>query len=283
MPSALNGRIIEHSNPCTIMARILLATDLSEQAMHAACYAVELFGPTNTFVLLHTYVEDLMLLGKGEEEAKAAASGLHEHAERFLRATGLESVQRQVRIGQVASVLGEVVQKREVDLVVMGNRGAAGSTFFFGSNTAQVIKSSLVPALAVPESAGIQRPKRILLAADQGTTEPGDLHMLRHIAQMSDAEVLLCHVSTETAPGRAIANAEVYERALKDIPHSFHHAQAEDLIDGLGQLARSERADMIAVLHRHVGFLGRLLHPSASKVVAERIELPLLVLQQVAE
>ena len=80
-----------------------------------------------------------------------------------------------------------------------------------------------------------------------------------------------------------MANAEVYERALKGIPHSFHHAQAEDLIDGLWQLAQHERADMIAVLHRHVGFLGRLLHPSASKVVAERIPLPVLVLQQVAQ
>lgn len=265
------------------MARILLATDLSEQAMHAACYAVELFGPTNTFVLLHTYVEDLMLLGKGEDEAKAAGSGLHEHAERFLRATGLESVQRQVRIGQVASVLGEVVRKREVDLVVMGNRGAAGSTFFFGSNTADVIKSSLVSALAVPESAAIQRPKRILLAADQGTTEPRDLHMLRHIAQMNDAEVLLGHVSTHTGARPPLANAEVYERAFEGIPHSFHHAQSEDLIDGLEQLAQRERVDMIAVLHRHVGFLGRLLHPSASKEIAERIDLPLLVLQQVAQ
>jgi nucleotide-binding universal stress UspA family protein len=263
------------------MSRILIATDLSEPAMHAALYGSELFGPTNSYVMLHTYVEDPMLLGKYEEAEKAARKALHDHAERFLRSTGLESVQRQVRIGQIASVLEEVVAKRAVDLVVMGNRGTAGSTFFFGSNTAQVVKGSRVPVLAVPEGTSIKRPKRILLATDHGELQARTLDMLILIAKLCDAEVIIGHVSAPESPNRPEHN-EVFERALKDVPHSYNNVQATDLLEGLQRSAQREGADMLAVVHRHAGFLGRLLHPSASKAIVERIELPLLVLQHEA-
>jgi nucleotide-binding universal stress UspA family protein len=264
------------------MSRILIATDLSEPAMHAALYGLELFGPTNSFVMLHTYVQDLMQMGKYEEVEKAVRTGLHDHAERFMRSTGLQSVQRQVRIGQIASVLREVVAKRAVDLVVMGNRGTAGSTFFFGSNTAQVVQGSRVPVLAVPEGASIKRPKRILLATDHGPLEARTLDMLCHIARLCDAEVLIGHVRILGVSGPAEYDTQVFDEALKEVPHSYHDMQAGDLLEGLVRSARQESADMIAVVHRHAGLLGRLLHPSASKAIAERIDLPLLVLQHEA-
>jgi len=264
------------------MSRILIATDLSEPAMHAALYAWEIFGPTNSYVMLHTYVDDSMLLGNFEEVEKTARTGLQDHAERFMRATGSEGVQRQVRIGQVASVLEEVVAKRAADVVVMGNRGKAGSTLFFGSNTAQVIQSSMVPVLAVPERAEIKRPKRILLATDHGDLEARTLDMVHQIARSCDAEVLIGHVQAMESQDPPAYDKYMFEQALNGMPHSYHHVRADDLLGGMDRIARREEADMIAVVHRHAGFLGRLLHPSASKAIAERVNLPLLVLQQIA-
>jgi nucleotide-binding universal stress UspA family protein len=264
------------------MSRILIATDLSEPAMHAALYAWEIFGPTNSYVMVHTYVQDPMLLGRYDVVEKAIRTGFEDHAERFMRATGSEGVQRQVRIGQVASVLEEVVSERAVDLVVMGNRGKVGSTLFFGSNTAQVIQSSMVPVLAVPERAEIKRPKRILLATDQGDLEARTLDMVQQIARSCDAEVLIGHVQAKEGQDPSVYDKHMFEQALNGVPHSYHRVRADDLVEGMERISRSEEADMIAVVHRHAGFLGRLLHPSASKAIAERIDLPLLVLQQVA-
>ena len=263
------------------MSRILIATDQSEPAMHAALYALELFGPSHSYVMLHTYVEDPMLLGRYEEVNIAARKGLQEHAERFMGSTGLQDVQRQVRIGQVASVLEEVVAKRAADVVVMGNRGKAGSTLFFGSNTVQVIQSSTVPVLAIPELAEIKRPKRILLATDHGDLEARTLDMVHQIALSCDAEVLIGHVQTMVSQDPPVQDKHMFEQALNGVPHSYHQVRADDLLEGMDRIARREGADMIAVIHRHAGFLGRLLHPSASKAIAERINLPLLVLQQI--
>jgi nucleotide-binding universal stress UspA family protein len=264
------------------MSRILIATDLSEPAMHAALYAWEIFGPTNSYVMLHTYVQDPMLLGKYDEVEKAIRTGFEDHAVRFMRTTGSDGVQRQVRVGQVASVLEEVVAKRAADVVVMGNRGKAGSTLFFGSNTAQVIQSSTVPVLAVPKRAEIKRPKRILLATDHGDLEARTLDMVHEVARSCDAEVLIGHVQAKESQGPPVHDKHMFEQALNGVPHSYHQVRADDLLEGMDRIARREGADMIAVVHRHAGFLGRLLHPSASKAIAERINLPLLVLQQIA-
>ncbi|MBK9515247.1 MAG: universal stress protein [Flavobacteriales bacterium] len=264
------------------MSHILIATDLSEPAMHAALYAWEIFGPTNSYVMLHTYVQDPMLLGKYDEVEKAIRTGFEDYAERFIRTTGSDGVQRQVRIGQVASVLEEVVAKRAADVVVMGNRGKAGSTLFFGSNTVQVIQSSTVPVLAIPELAEIKRPKRILLATDHGDLEARTLDMVHQIALSCDAEVLIGHVQAMESQDPPVLDKHMFEQALNGVPHSYQQVRADDLLEGMDRIARREGADMIAVVHRHAGFLGRLLHPSASKAIAERINLPLLVLQQIA-
>ncbi|HRH68148.1 MAG TPA: universal stress protein [Flavobacteriales bacterium] len=264
------------------MSHILIATDLSAPAMHAARYAFELFGPLNSYVMLHAYVEDIMMLGKNDEDEKAAKEGLQAHAERFIQATGLESVQRQVHIGQVASVLEEVVPKRAIDLVVVGNRGKSGATFFFGSNTAQVVKGSGVPVLAVPEHAAIERPKRILLATDLGEVGARTLDVLRHIAKLSNAEVLVGHVRAWESPRPQAQELRIFEQALRDVAHRYQQVQATDLLEGLEWMVKREKVDLLAVVHRHAGFLGGLLHPSASKAIAERINLPMLVMQDKA-
>ena len=44
-------------------------------------------------------------------------------------------------------------------------------------------------------------------------------------------------------------------------------------------IARHQKVDMVAVLHRHIGLIGRLFHPSTAKELSRSIDLPLLVME----
>ena len=268
------------------MARILLPTDFSDNAAHAGEYAVRLFGTHgNTYTLLHTYLDlslaDPMVPSMAPELMKASEEGLRDHADRFVRRTGAEGVRREVRYGPLSSVVNDFAREKNTDVVVIGNRGTTGS-LLFGSNTLSVLKHSHLPVLAIPERAAIEPVARILLADDNGDVQPRDFRVLRMIAQLTGAEVLVGHVDVDLdmPEGRPLRDARSYELALSGITHSYHHARGIDVVDGLDRTARHKHANMIAVLHRHIGLLSRLFHPSTAKELAHRVDLPLLVLEQ---
>ncbi len=265
------------------MAHILLPTDFSDAALHAASYAVHLFGRTgNRYSLLHAYADtpvmDPALAMSMPGLIKDADVRLVEFMDRFVRATGAEGVQRELIYGPLAPLVEDRATADAVDLVVMGREGQGAS--FFGSNSVDVIKRSSVPVLVVPVGAPIIAPRSILLADDYEDVRVRDLSMLRTIALRSKAGVLVAHYDQEVPEGAPHWSNGIYEQALKDVRHSFISAHGHGPVDSLERLAEHQHADMIAVLHRHIGVLARLFQPSTSKQLALNARHPLLVLEQ---
>jgi nucleotide-binding universal stress UspA family protein len=268
------------------MTRILIPTDFSDNAMHAAKYAVALFGAKgNSYTLLHAFfIDDYsgpMMPSYGKEMMKYSEAHLRDFSERFTQATGAEATKQHIAFGPLALVMEDHIKESKADIVVMGKRGKTG-TALFGSNTTDVIKRSSVPVLVVPETAAIGPVKRILLAHDFEEAEPRNLGVLSQLARHSGAEVLITHVSLAVPASEPYWSSKIYDLALKDVRHSFLEARGADVINGLERTARHKHVDMIAVLHRHIGFLGRLLHPSTAKELALQSDRPLLVLEQEA-
>ena len=104
--------------------------------------------------------------------------------------------------------------------------------------------------------------------------------MLRTIALRSGANVLVAHYDQEVPEGAPHWSNGIYELALKDVPHTFLTAHGHGPVDSLERLAEHKKADMIAVLHRHIGALARLFHPSTTRELALNAHFPLLVLEQ---
>lgn len=265
------------------MAHILLPTDFSDASMHAAAYAVRLFGRSgNTYTLLHAYA-DVTVVDPGLAMTmpaliKESNNRLVEFTDKFVRTTGAGVVQRDLIYGPLAPLVEDKATSAGVDIVVMGREGTGGA--FFGSNSVDVIKRSSVPVLVVPANAPIVAPKNILLADDYEDIRVRDLSILREIAMRSMADVLVAHCDQEVAHGAAHWSNGIYEIALKGVPHSFLTAHGHGAVHSIERLAEHRHADMIAVLHRHIGVLARLFNPSTSKELILHARKPLLVLEQ---
>ena len=264
--------------------RILLPTDLSTHAMHAASYAVKLFGQSPaTYVLVNTHFDAGLIapmdIPYSPEILAAQQEGLASVAKRFVEMTGARHVEQHLAFGALPTALNALAEDQGADAVVMGRRGEGGSRFF-GSNTTDVIKSSIIPVIAVPETASLTAVQRILLADDHDAVRPESLRVLRLLAEAHDAEVLVAHFPTPGTSGAAHWSNALYDLALKGITHSFIGIHGKDVVDSLERAAQKRKADVIAVLHRHTGLLDGLFHSSVAKQMAETSELPLLILEQ---
>jgi hypothetical protein len=68
------------------MAHVILATDFSDDAMHAAEYAIKLFGATgNTYTLLTTYFDAALAEPAGPLVTKAIYEAADEGSAQFAK------------------------------------------------------------------------------------------------------------------------------------------------------------------------------------------------------
>lgn len=266
------------------MARILLLTDLSANAQHAATYAVHLFGRSgNTYEMAHAHLDvgfaDPMVPVYMPELQKAAAEGLSAAARTFNEHTGVPVAEEHLLLGPLPAALLDLLEHRQMDAVVMGMSGRGGA-MLFGSTAAAVVRSCTVPVVVVPQQARVRPLQRILLADDHGVVAAEDLSLLRSIALRHDAEVLVTYVPETVTEGAEHWSNGIYELGLAGVPHRFTEAHGKNVTDALEHALVERRADLLTVLHRHTGLLERLLHRSVTKQVVHATDRPLLVLQQ---
>jgi nucleotide-binding universal stress UspA family protein len=273
------------------MARILLPTDFSTNALNAARYAVQLFGSEgNTFVVVNAYAmphgAESHLWSVDELLAQEAQAAMDIHVERLrteladLRPT-LEGI---CEYGELPQVIARYARDPEPpDAVVMGTQGASGlKEVLLGSNTADVIKRSVLPVLAVPEESSYRIPKRIILADDGGPVTKDTVRPLLDIARWSKAEVMIVRVVNEETSVDEGAGS-IYDTLLGAIPHSFHYISEENVTKALHDMADQNDADLVVLVHRHRSLFEQLFHRSAATRLAMHTHIPMLVLQQPAD
>lgn len=269
------------------MATILLPVDLSANALNAAEHAVRLFGAEgNTFVLVHAYLDpnllDPNMPSLGTALRDTSEEGLHAFSLRLKALPGLEraDLREVVRMGLLPPVLNDLAEELGARCVVMGTQGSSGlKTTLFGSNTADVIRTSGVPVLAVPEGSTYREPRRILLADDGGAVKTSTAELLLDIARWSKAEVMIVRVLEEGTDAEQ-AFSSSYDELLGAVPHSHHPVSAENVDTAINDLADQSDVDLVVIVHRHLGLFGSLMHASSSKRLVMHTHVPLLVLEQ---
>ncbi len=262
---------------------IILATDFSADAMHAAEYAILLWGTEARYTLLTTYFDNSLAEPAGPSMTQAlyeaAEEGSVAFANELMARTNTKDIQREVVFSSEPDAAAyNLLAAGERGMLVMGNRGKSGIALF-GSNTLRAIKHSLIPVLAVPQATELRQPRRMLFADDLRPITPMDLEPLRLLAARTNAEVIIGHVDDPSAPApdprRDLSPAD----ALKDIRHRKHRIDG-DVVTGIATLADEDQVDLLCSLHRYRNFVDRFFHHSITKDVAERVHRPLLVLEE---
>lgn len=268
------------------MIHVLLPTDFSENAFKAAEYTAGLLGVKGVlYTLVHTWYNPDPMVGTwarmGTGVHQSAADGMAKWEER-IRASEVFAdgmVRTEVVHGPLSNVLDAMAEERNAQLIAMGTLGQSGAGLM-GSNAATMVKNSRFPVLVVPATAAGRKVERILFADDRKGVKAEDIHVLLEIASHVDAELVLGHMRRDDWEKLDADTEKTYADLLGNLPHRFVSMLGKDIAETVGLMAGREKADLIAVLHRDVGFFEGLFRSSTSKALVLHSETPLLVLQE---
>lgn len=264
---------------------ILFPTDFSEYSRTAMHFALDLADRASArVVLLNSYelpysdtvmttsLIDIMRKNSEEQlaELKKELEGTYPNLDIEIRSS----------LNNTIRAIKNTAKKFEVDLIVMGTKGASGlQEVLIGSNTTTVLNNSDVPVLAIPEKSSVKAIKKIVYAADFQKPEDKDrLQFLCDLAKLIDAEILVLHF--QQADKMNGINRGVIEDVFGDVPHSYHVEPEQNIEQGIHNFVEAKNVDMVVMMKRKYGFIERLFHKSQTSKFAYHTTTPFLALHE---
>jgi nucleotide-binding universal stress UspA family protein len=144
-----------------VFKKILIATDGSEHAIYALNYAVESAAKWGAELVILTVVPPVSPRVYSSEFNASYIPELKEDLRRSYQRVLSEAVnivkdkQPDVKVvtrleeGRPSSIIVELAQLEDVDLIVMGSRGLGGLIGYIGSTSRHVVESCTKPILIV--------------------------------------------------------------------------------------------------------------------------------------
>jgi nucleotide-binding universal stress UspA family protein len=212
------------------LKNILFATDFSQAADAAAPIAIQIarrYGAKVYGVHVNRF-DDYTVAAPNAWAAIAEAAEKETKEDTGRLNEQLQGIEHEVVIGEgnLWEVLSNVIQQKEIDLVVVGTRGRTGlGKTLLGSVAEQILRQSPCPVLTVgphvnPWSDEYVKMREILYATDLATDTPIAAPYAISLAQENQAHLVLLHVIEDTKAGDLVDSPEVVtvkERKLQQL------------------------------------------------------------------
>lgn len=273
------------------MKRILIPTDFSDNASNALEYAVETAQALQSeLLIMHVYTPPVSrqsaIHAIMAEEIGRATRKAQEQIGTIVKTIKTEypslSCSGEVAVGETVSEILTLAADREVDLIIMGTRGATKmSNVIFGSNTASIIEESICPVLCIPDNATYKRPEKILYSTNFSYSDISSATLLTELARAFHARVLFAHIvvgSEETDEEK-----EVINKFAEEIRKVTGYEKIEGVVisdanvnTGLDALIEKTGVDIIALATRKRSLFEKIFNPSITKKFSYYTNTPLL-------
>jgi nucleotide-binding universal stress UspA family protein len=281
------------------MKKILLPTDFSKNSLNAMVYALELFKDIPCkFYLLNVfkipYLTNEVLMENDAHQLVKLEEGLYETSLK-----GMKDVLKKLKLKSSSNhkfellsdynffinSLKKYVEAKNIDLIVMGTKGATGAKeIFMGSNTGDVIMKTECNVLAVPENAVFKEPNEITFPTDfRIPYKKEDIMPLIEIAEMYQSSIrVLLFSDKSNGDEEQKFNKKSLKRYLGKINQTYHTLTNTDFEVALNCFTQSRgNIDMIAIIAKHYNFFQRLFFKPKVEELSFHTQIPLLVLHKI--
>lgn len=276
--------------------KILLPTDFSRNAWSAMSYAIELFKNEDceffVFNVFDTsgYALEKIALARPNDKPFDLA---HEHSEKELGKLSQrlsfrdESTRHEFTFlsmhGEFIPSVKDIVEKKDVELVVMGTKGTTDATsVVFGSNAISAMeKIRNCPVLVIPPDVIYTDPKEIVFPTSFKTHyKRRELQYLVEIARLTNAPIRILHVAEE---GETLDETqENYKAMLEEyfdgLEYSFHTMYDVKVQTALDCFVQSRESGMITFINKKHTFFENLFSRPLVKDLGYHTRVPVLAL-----
>jgi|GEM_PF-5447901 len=263
------------------MKTILVLTDFSPAAEHAARYALQLARALNLNIrLAHVRAES-------EPELTSDQWGIYlKKLKKGFRIKAGEMPLPAITFidvaGNWAAVIRKLAEEDRVPLVIMGLTGAGHRKDTWGTHVGQTLDILNAPLLLVPESATYRQIKKIGYATDLANHELPLMRSVITLARDFQAPLIFWYITMAETDQRSakqkldslLAQVDGYSSNVKV---SIRLLLAQNAAEGLYGIAENGDLQLLVVSHEHRPLLEYQTAPGHTLTLARQITIPLLV------
>lgn len=273
------------------MKKILLPTDGTELGDYAYELARKIAQKTKASIEVLTVVpapagavfdpQGRLLTDEGEDfsEFYAEKVAVEERLEQWTQDKP-DIRYSNVRIGHIEEDILHYVKTNQVDLVVMGTKGAHGlNEFIRGSHTEHIAQASPAPVLCLKCDRSGMLIRDILFLSDFEQVEQLDLGILKELIYAFDANLHLLRINTPrhfATTRKVMTNMQKFVD-LNGLDNTTFHLYSDETVEqGITNFSMENRVDIVAIgTHQRKGF-SRLFKHSVSDDVVNHLMQPVL-------
>jgi len=275
--------------------RILLPTDFSKNAWHALTYALELYKNEECdFYLMNAFstkpysLDSIIVPEPGDEYYDIAVMQAKKGLEKILKLVELYQTNPIHKFftltffGRPLDAIKETIESKDIDLVVMGNKGETDADrIIYGSNAIQVMgESRNCPVLMIPKGVTYSEPEEIVFPTSYKTHfKRRELRYLYEISKITNAKVRILHINKEDGLSeKQIENKDMLADCFDGLDYSFHLLDNADVINGLHNFVQSRGSDMVAIISKKHSFFKKIFTRSILEDLGYNSQVPVLVM-----
>lgn len=283
------------------MKTIVVLTDFSLRADHAAFYALKLAQKVKADLLLcnvYDITEDSEELdmamwpaGNYETFEENSRNDLADLTARLNKQLDLKTTDAEFRPdvkccskpGPLADAVIELTARNNVQMAVISmHSGNVLSTFLLGDHANEIIENAKCPVLIVPYQVPFTSYKKISFTTDLIHNSTDILHSLSDFSKYFDSEILITHVTAERAAcmeERDIINGFFEAQAVEEkYPKMYYRAiKNKSVAAGLNLLAEQSDIDLLVLVHHNRNLFQKLFDGSVTHKLADHLSKPMLV------
>jgi len=277
--------------------KILIPTDFSKNAWNALTYATTLFKNDdctfyllNAFQLYHFTTDSLIEPEPGQPAYEQAREESEKGLEQLIDGISIRSDNSKHKFEMVStynSVLEAVettVKNKQIDLMVMGTRGANNTeNYLYGSNAVNVMEKLMdCPIIVVPQKIQLKKDTRkeiVFATTFKSAVKPNELEELLDVASKLQAAIRVLYIQkTGNLTKDQEFNKKELQEYLKDVVHTFHTLTDIKVVAGIHSFIESRGSDMLALINKKHGFLSSIFASTLVHDIGFKPEVPLLVM-----
>lgn len=274
------------------MKTILVPTDFSEQAHNAVDMAIQIAGKTSAEIILMHVVEDTSMksfnvtgeMALPDMQDKIFIIKLIEKARNQLAEVVEQhpnaDIKSKIRVGSTFHNIRDILTEQDVDLVVMGTKGATGvQEVLVGSNAEKVVRYAHCPVLTLQDKVDEYDFKDIVYASSLNEEDDKAIDIVKLFQKTYSSTIHLVRINTPNNFERdSRSYALMYDFVKKHSLENYTLQVFNDVTEeeGIIYFADKVKADLIAMAtHGRTGF-AHLLTGSIAEDVVNHSKRPVL-------
>lgn len=271
------------------MKRILVPCDFSDPAAQAFKFAVEIALKSRGEIFLLNVVEvpvmhetvlmpTLYFEQSLMNEMKATADKKFQKMKDKWGSEGI-TVSTHVEFGVTITSIRQFIEEKKIDLVVMGTHGASGAReFLIGSNTEKIVRTSLVPVMAIKKSTKLSNVKNIVFPNDLDLENE---HLTLKVKELQNFFKATLHILYINSPAFFQRDVDTKMR-LKDFAKRFmlkdytlNVYNDVDQENGISNFTREVKGDLIALATHGRRGISHLVSGSIAEDIVNHVDCPI--------